>query len=308
MKERDRIRAERLNIALQSYAAEQHALAGVFDPVSRAVFVRQLIDSLHRVEYPRRMIERRMSVRRTDPIDEALFDPIKGAVYYATHGNHDEACWLVFLFVTYGKGKQTGWRLIRDVYGRLGQGGRWDWSSALADPAAMVEWVTAHGDVLWPKGTPRPFGAHRQHERIVPSAHTMETYLRWIGAGGHRTRFDAAATAAGGDRRLTFDILYREMAVVYRYGRLAKFDYLAMLGKLDLAAVAPGSTYMTGATGPVSGARLLLAGDSNQNLSPQFLDEQLADLDVYLGVGMQALEDALCNWQKSPSKFKSFRG
>jgi hypothetical protein len=81
-----------------------------------------------------------------------------------------------------------------------------------------------------------------------------------------------------------------------------------MLGKLDLAAVEPGSAYLGGATGPVSGARLLFAGDKGADLSPDYLDTQLVELDARLGVGMQVLEDALCNWQKSPANFRPFRG
>ena len=160
----------------------------------------------------------------------------------------------------------------------------------------------------WPPGTPRPFGAHRQREQIASSGATAATYLQWIGAPGHRATFDKAAATSGGDLRNTFDILYREMTVVYRYGRLAKFDYLAMLGKLGLAPVEPASTYMTGATGPISGARLFFAGDPNADLRAKWLDEKLAELDVHLGVGMQVLEDALCNWQKSPRTFKPFHG
>ena len=81
MKERDRLVAERLDAALQTYAADEHPLAGVGSPETRAVFVRQLIDSIHRVEYPRRLLERPMSARRTDPADAEFFDPIRGAVY-----------------------------------------------------------------------------------------------------------------------------------------------------------------------------------------------------------------------------------
>jgi hypothetical protein len=308
MKERDRLRAEVIDGALTRYEAEKHPLLGIDDPTARSVFVQQLIESLHRVEYPRRIRARRMSVRRIDPTDAELFDPLRGAVYCADQGNCDEACWLVFLFVAFGKGKRTGWRLVRDIYGRLGQGGRWDWPAASAAPGAIAQWIKAYAEVLWPPGTFRPFGAHRQHERIALSAQTVETYLRWIGPAGHQAKFNAAARAGNGDPRASFDILYCEMDEVYRFGRLAKFDYVAMLGKLDLAKVEPGSTYMAGATGPVSGARLLFANDPSVQLSAQFLDEKLADLDQYIAVGMQAIEDALCNWQKSPRSFKPFRG
>jgi hypothetical protein len=98
------------------------------------------------------------------------------------------------------------------------------------------------------------------------------------------------------------------MESVYRFGRLGKFDYLTMLGKLALAPVEPGSAYMTGATGPVAGARLLFSGDPKADLSALWLDARLVDLDAYLGVGMQVLEDALCNWQKNPTRFRRFRG
>ena len=308
MKARDEVRAEQLDLALQAYATEGHALAGIADTTTREVFVRQLIDSLHRVQYPRLILGRPMSARRTDPADVEFFDPVRAAVYHARQGNHDEACWLVFLFVTYGKGTRTGWRLIRDVYGRLGQGTRWDWPAAVADPEGLAQWIIANAAELWPKGSPRPFGAHRQHEQVGPSGKTAGTYVRWIGATGHACKFNNATAAAGMDRRRAFDVLYNEMEAVYRYGRLAKFDYLAMLGKLDLAEVEPGSTYMTGATGPISGARRLFAGDPRAAVSAQSLDAQLAELDVHLRVGMQVLEDALCNWQKSPSKFRPFRG
>jgi hypothetical protein len=38
------------------------------------------------------------------------------------------------------------------------------------------------------------------------------------------------------------------------------------------------------------------------------LDSWAAELGNYLNVGMQAMEDAMCNWQKSPERFTPFRG
>jgi hypothetical protein len=77
-----------------------------------------------------------------------------------------------------------------------------------------------------------------------------------------------------------------------------------MIGKLGFAAVEPPSTYMKGSTGPVHGAQLLFGVDE----SPTTLDGWSVDLNDRLNVGMQVLEDALCNWQKSPNKFVAFRG
>ena len=115
---------------------------------------------------------------------------------------------------------------------------------------------------------------------------------------------DQACEEADGSPRTAFDNLYRSMGVVASFGRMGRFDYLTMIGKLELARIEPGSTYMQGATGPVDGARLLFG----QMASPTVLDAWLVELDRDLNVGMQVLEDALCNWQKSPTKFKPFRG
>ena len=105
-----------------------------------------------------------------------------------------------------------------------------------------------------------------------------------------------------------FDHLYRSMGSVMSFGRTAKFDYLSMVGKLGLAPIEPGSTYLTGATGPLSGARLLFGGSKTSALNRSELDTWLIQLGADLSVGMQVLEDALCNWQKSPAKFIPFRG
>jgi hypothetical protein len=97
------------------------------------------------------------------------------------------------------------------------------------------------------------------------------------------------------------------MSAVKSFGRTARFDYLTMIGKLGLAPIEPGSAYLQGATGPVKGARLLF-GDAHAVLSLKELDIRLVQLGGELNVGMQVLEDALCNWQKSPQKFRPFRG
>jgi hypothetical protein len=94
------------------------------------------------------------------------------------------------------------------------------------------------------------------------------------------------------------------MDAVASFGRTARFDYLTMVGKLGLAQIEPGSTYMQGSTGPLQGARLLFG----EAASAAALDAWLVELDGVLDVGMQVLEDALCNWQKSPEKFIPFRG
>ncbi len=85
---------------------------------------------------------------------------------------------------------------------------------------------------------------------------------------------------------------------------MARFDYLTMIGKLGFAPIKPARPYLQGATGPVRGARLLFGTDDGTAT----LDEWLVELGAEMNVGMQVLEDSLCNWQKSPGEFRPFRG
>jgi hypothetical protein len=89
---------------------------------------------------------------------------------------------------------------------------------------------------------------------------------------------------------------------------LAKFDYLSLIGRYGLAPIAAGSAYLDGATGPGRGARLLVDGNPTSRTSNSALQTALDALDQRLNVGMGVMEDALCNWQKSPGRFVHYRG
>jgi hypothetical protein len=47
-----------------------------------------------------------------------------------------------------------------------------------------------------------------------------------------------------------------------------------------------------------------------KNVKPQEIDGWLVELEAALGLpmGTQVLEDALCNWRKSPARYEPFRG
>ena len=107
------------------------------------------------------------------------------------------------------------------------------------------------------------------HPRASGTGAAVESYVRWV--RHHRTHqmlVQEAQEQTGGDPRTTFDYLYRSMDDVVSFGRTAKFDYLTMIGKLQLAPIEPGSTYMQGATGPYQGALLLFGGNARAKLSP----------------------------------------
>jgi hypothetical protein len=320
MRPRDRSEAERIDAVLAAYHRYNRPLSGIQSPSRRTAFLEQLIESIHRVQYidrgvlHRRDQERQLAPQRLDP-NSYLFDPIKGAAIRAGEGDHDEACWLVFMFTHFGKNLRTGYRLARDVYGSLGNGTAWDWARTSANPEAFRKWLAANVQALRHRTDHGSFGNHRKYQSLDPESpngtgQAVVSYVNWVLAHRrHQDLFDNAAIEAHYSKRAAFDYLYRSMNVVASFGRVAKVDYLCMLGKLRLADIEPGSTYMTGSTGPLAGARLLF-GDQATNSAPREIDRWLVELEarLRLSMGMQVLEDALCNWQKSPDQFLAFRG
>lgn len=298
--------------ALARYMAEQYPLPGIRSLANRQTFAMQVIDSQRRVEYVAVAAARTRDAGFANP-EHAAFDPLKAAMISCRAHNIDEACWLVFLFVHFGRHPKAEWRFAREVYGRLGHQPHWTWAETSANPQQFRDWLRASQDHLL-RGSDRGFGNHRKYQSMdadkpVGTGSAVCTYVNWVTAyGGHRQLFDHALEQCEGDARRTFDWLYRSMGAVASFGRTARFDYLTMLGKLRLAAIEPGKAYLSGATGPLSGARLMLQGSMAVELPATELEARLSGLARYLGVGMQVIEDSLCNWQKSPDKYVYFSG
>lgn len=314
---RDREDAERIDAALTDFDANVRSLPGIHGQAQRTAFLDQVFDSIHRIQFIERVVLGRPNhPDRANPASD-LFDPLRAAAICASRGDHDEACWFVFLFAHFGKNLRTEYRLTRDIYGRLGQGGLWDWATISPNPELFRRWLAANLPTLQNDGVKRNFGNHRKYEslktnklRTRGTAPAFVSYVNWVTPyRSHNALFEHAAAEAGHDRRQTFDWLYRSMECVTTFGRTGRFDYLTMLAKLQLADIEPGSTYMTGATGPLAGAKLLFGTAANTAV-PQVIDGWLVELEaaLQLPMGMQVLEDALCNWQKSPALYEPFRG
>lgn len=272
----------------------------------RETFVAQLIDSERRVEYVQRLGEREIShsVLRSGG---SVFDPLRGALLMAREGDHDEACWLVFLSAHFARNRRTEWQLAGDFYNQLGAGGQWRWSDVSSRPLDIARWLDANREALTASGG--RFGNHRKYESLAGSGTGLAiiTYVNWV-ATSHRDLFARSAPAAATARE-RFAQLYESMAQVARFGRVGRFDYLTMLYKLGLADIEPDTCHLDGsATGPKTGAKLLLCGDANTVVRSSFLEMQLTSLGDVLAVTADVLEDALCNWQKSPASYAFFAG
>ncbi|MCF6113411.1 hypothetical protein [Mesorhizobium muleiense] len=296
---------QRIATALLHHAATVRALPGLADPQALDVLAMQFVASLRREDYYRAVQRKPVSARRANP-NNPSFDPERAVAYYVQQQDLDEAAWLVFLMTHFARPTDTGWLRLQDVYGRLGAG-IWNWATVSGNPAAFTRWLADNGQKIRGK-----FGNHRKYESLRPDANrniglVVASYIGWIGNGGHGRFFANSIRRAGNDPHVIFDVLYQEMPVV-SFGRLAKFDYLALIGRYRIAPIGAGSAYLDGATGPAKGARLLFDGRTDSPTPTNDLQGMLDALDNDLQVGMQVMEDALCNWQKSPLAFVHFKG
>ena len=82
-------------------------LQGIQRPVQKSTLVEQIVESIRRIQYVSVIRQRHISPLRADP-DSELFDPIKGAILFDQAGHFEDACWMVFVFVHFGKHRRAG--------------------------------------------------------------------------------------------------------------------------------------------------------------------------------------------------------
>ena len=308
MRERDRPEAARLDEAISRYEHEVMLLPGLAPPEHRDVFIEQAIQSCRRPEYIRRLLEMDLGRSRLHP-ESGKFDPLKAAVLHKRNHSIEEASWLVFLGIHFGKHRRGQWRYASDVYGRLGQGSYWTWEEVVQDIGEFELWIAKNSQRIRDSSRPGGFGNHRKYESLVETGSVVKSYVDWVKYhGSHQACFETAYAEAAQDKTIAFDVLYNSMSSIYRFGRTARFDYLSMLHKLEFASIHPGRPYLIGSTGPLRGAKLLFGISQDDRSTAIGLEEQLIELEGYIDIGFDPLEDALCNWQKSPSIFMPFRG
>jgi hypothetical protein len=280
----------------------------------RASLIGQLADSSRVSMYVEHLRTASLSPQAADASDAGWFNPIKAAIIRHREGDVDEAFWLIFLLTHFGRNRRAGWRYVREVYGACGIGEPWSWERVSADVSGFRDWLDAHRQELADPSQPRGFGNHRKYESLsgwtaAGTGSVVASYVAWVGdPPQHRIRVGAALAATGDEPHAAFDRLYQSMAAVHRFGRLARFDYLTMIGRIRLADIQAGKAYLEGSTGPLLGARLLFQPAGGPALTAATLEARAAVLRGYLAVTFDVLEDALCNWQKSPAEFRRFRG
>jgi len=223
------------------------------------------------------------------------FHPLKASIQLCGSGDADEALWLLFLTIHFG---QDVPETIRLFYGRLGVG-CWHWETVRRHPEVLQNWMRTNRKRL----RKLKFGNHRKR-RIMDPEHergtwaVIRSFLDWVaehGKGSPKRAFDKCVDDAL-DAGNAFDRLYA-MLDILDFGRTARFDLLCLLGNLRIFSLSPPHCYLSGATGPRQGALLMVTGRRDSKFESEF-DQTVSELTAFLGVPMEAMEDALCNWQK----------
>ncbi len=287
-------------------------LLGLTSDGRKLCWAQQIISSLRRIAYTETLLARKVQPNSIDPNFEH-FDPVRGTIHFHRNGQLDEAIWLTFIITHFGKHAVDEWRLAKNVYGSFGNGPVWTFAQYSADANQFDRMLATNAGNLANAALSGSYSNHRkfQSKKADAIAKTFRTFHAWqIEFGGFHGRMINTHARVGQEPNAAFNALYRSMGKVFGFGggRLGRFDFLTMLGKLQLAPILPDSVYLDKATGPLAGARLLFFGNRDHNVTGLALQRQVDDLDNVLDVGKQVIEDSLCNWQKSPENYVYFRG
>lgn len=299
-----------IRAGLTQYQAVHGPLMGIQQQAHLDTLVRQMIASLRRTEYINVMKIRLHSPHRSDP-NNPLFDPLVAAHLLSRAGRQDEAIWMVFLATQFGKHIKDGWKLCANIYGSFGIGPVWSAAEYRRNRPAFAAMLVRNAQNLADPAIAGRYSNHRQYVSRRPNSieRTFAEMYNWI---FEENSFDDKVRRIhremGQDPEVVFNKLYGSVRKIYSFGRLGAFDFLTMLGKIGLSPISPGSAYLVGATGPLNGARLLFHGTTNHPVTAYQLSRDFDRLDDYINIGKQPLEDSVCNWQKSPGRFKQFHG
>jgi len=217
--------AREIKDKLLFFSESKIRLRGIESESYLECFVEQLVDSIRRVKYVKVLCEKGLSDYYTDTSHNS-FDPLKGAIWHMREGNRDEAFWLVFLFIHFGKNLKSGWGLVRGIYGAHGEDFNWDWQRTSANIDDFKVWLDVNQDELKEYGA---FGNHRKYQSLGAynlngTGSTIESYVGWIGPNrNHNEMIVNMQNEIGDDPKLLFNSLYKSMDSVVGFGRTTKF-------------------------------------------------------------------------------------
>lgn len=302
-----------INQRLERFDREVYELPGLADLENRECLVLQIIDSIRRVEYSIIVNQRKLSGHCADATLTG-FNPIMAASWHFRNGNINEAVWIIFLLTYFGKSKKSGWALIRAFYSALNTSpAYWTWERVSNNFGDMIEWLKLNSEQVKSQGV---FSNHRRYTSFNPNSSmgpisVFSTYFNWIGnEGNHELKLQSIINQAEELNQPIFRVFYNSIPHGMSLARLGKFDFLTMISKIGIINMVADSTYMVGATGPISGAKLLFWGSNKIKVPISEIQNRMDSLANFFNFEhrMQIIEDSVCNWQKSPGLYNRFTG
>lgn len=284
-------------------------LNGISDDAAKDCLIRQLVDSVKRVNFIFAIKSRNIDEERKNPASE-IFDPLRGAIKYFQEGNLNEAGWLIFLFTHFGRHKSTKDNLLKSFYGRFGEENVLTYDFVYNNLNDVREWIGENETILRQSGK---FSNHRKFQSIKAFSNsgtgaTIKSYCDLIGPS-HEEFYSNINRDNQKSPEEKFDYLYKLFFKnLVGFARLGVFDLVTMLGKIGFVEAIPGSPYIQNSTGPKKGTTLLFGVP--ENTSGKELNAYLQDFGKALDLpfAMQIVEDAVCNWQKDTKNYEYFSG
>lgn len=219
-------------------------------------------------------------------------DDIIGLIQIARASNDlDEAIWRSFLAAHFGRASadESQTHSASTFLCAFGPEPYWTWKRVRKNAPSLRNWLSKHAADLQTLA----YGNHRKYEskQAEDIWKVIESFLTLAEKNGGPLGLVAIDPTIKSSEQ--FDLLYRRLKAVFRFGRTGRFDFLVLLLDLSLISAEPASTYLRGATGPKAGAIGLWGKRPTGHLG--YLADDLAR---QLGISPIAVEDALCNWQK----------
>ncbi len=271
---------------------------GISSADRRQLFADELAASLRHIGAPR-AVAREPLPRDWDDLRGLAWEAWRAIVGCSRAGDNEEATWLAVVVTHLARLDDTPdpWASVRAVYSGFGEEPL-AWNRVICEPGLIRSTCLKHAEEC---GQLR-FGNHRKFESPRPDHRggipaVLESYVEGIRRLADGSQVELFGTRSGSPTR-DFDRLMGELQFIRRFGRTARFDLLTLFGNLGVYELEPGDIYLTGATGPLRGAMAMFGIVPRTRADLAVLGAGARRLAQELGVPLQAVEDALCNWQK----------
>ena len=313
---------QEINELLSQYSSNNVEFLGIKDYSNKNALAEVIKNSSRQVndirKIPKALKNKPINPDYWDP-KEDIFNAKFGAVELCKDGQLDEAVWLIFLHTHFGDEEDCGGgggctptpsgssNLLKGVYGSFGLKPVWTFEEFKSEHENFLS--TPHMTKENIKGLGK-FSNHRKRETYDPEAiyrvlrEYKEKFLNPY--ENFSEMIEKIEDEIKRNPTEYFKHLYNRLDQtkyhIYRFGRLAIFDFLAMLGNLEIIPIEPDSVHLKGSSGPLFGANALINGDKSKKKfkvdEVLNLEEKIDKLDKELNFGKQVLEDSICIWQK----------